>query len=140
MESKREIKVTGQKLGTVTSFKYLRAVLSDEGLKSEVLLRIAQATAALTKLRPMWRDNYIFPGSKAKLMRSLIISIFLYACESLTLTVELEKGRQPFEMRCYRRLFHISYKDRVTTNEEVCRRIQAAIGAYDELLTMVTKT
>ena len=47
----REIKVKGQKLGTVTSFKYmyLGAVVSDDGSKPEVLSRIAQATAALTK-------------------------------------------------------------------------------------------
>ena len=47
----REIKVKGQKLGTVTSFKYLGAVVSDDGSKPEVLSRIAQATAALTKLK-----------------------------------------------------------------------------------------
>ena len=46
----REVKVKGQKLGTVTSFKYLGAVVSDDGSKPEVLSRIAQATAALTKL------------------------------------------------------------------------------------------
>ena len=33
---------------------------------------------------------------------------------------------------------HISYKDHVT-NEEVRRKIQAAIGEYDELLTLVKK-
>ena len=38
----REIKVKGQKLGTVTSFKYLGAVVSDDGSKQEVLSRIAQ--------------------------------------------------------------------------------------------------
>ena len=48
----RKIKVKGQKLGTVTSFKYLGAVVSDDGSKPEVLSRIAQATAALTKLNP----------------------------------------------------------------------------------------
>ena len=37
----REIKVKGQKLGTVTSFKYLGAVVSDDGSKPEVLSRIA---------------------------------------------------------------------------------------------------
>ena len=47
----REIKVKGQKLGTVTSFKYLEAVVSDDGSKPEVLSRIAHATAALTKLK-----------------------------------------------------------------------------------------
>ena len=41
-------------------------------------------------------------------------------------------------MRCYRRLLNISYKNHVT-NEEVRRKIQAAIGEYDELLTLVKK-
>ena len=71
-------------------------------------------------------------------MRSLVISIFLYACESWTLTAEIEKRTQAFEMRCYRRLLIISYKDHVT-NEEVRRKIQVAIGEYDELLTLVKK-
>ena len=133
----REIKVKGQKLGTVKRFKYLGAVVSDDGSKPEVLSRIAQATAALTKLKPIWRDNISF-GSKVKLMRSLVISIFLYACESWTLTAELEKRTQAFEMRCYRRLLNFSYKDHVT-NEEIRRKIQAAIGEYDELLTLVKK-
>ena len=99
----REIKVKGQKLGTVTSFKYL----SDDGFKPEGLSRIAQATAALTKLKPIWRDNNISLRSKVKLMRSLVISIFLYACESWTLTADLEKRKKAFEMRCYRRLLTI---------------------------------
>ena len=94
----RGIKVKGQKLGTVTSFKYLGAVVSDDSSKLEVLSRIAQATAALTKLNPIWRDNNISPGLKVKLMRSLVISIFLYACESWTLTAELEKRTQAFEI------------------------------------------
>ena len=134
----REIKVKGQTLGTVTSFKYLGAVLSDDGSKPEVLSRIAQATAALTKLKPIWRDNSISLGSKVKLMRFLVISIFLYACESWTLTAALEKRKQAFELRCYRKLFNISYKDHFT-NEEVCRKVQAAIGEHDELLTLVKK-
>ena len=40
-----EIKVTGQKLETVTSFKYLGSVITDEGPKPEILSRIAHATA-----------------------------------------------------------------------------------------------
>ena len=41
-------------------------------------------------------------------------------------------------MRCYRRLLNILYKNHVT-NEEVRSKIQAAIGEYDELLTLVKK-
>ena len=37
-----KIKVNGQKLETVTSFKYLGSVITDEGSKPEILSRIAQ--------------------------------------------------------------------------------------------------
>ena len=83
-------KVKEQTLGKVTSFKYLGAFVSDEGSKPEVLSRIAQATAALTKLKPIWRDNNIYLGSKVKLMLSLVMAIFLYACELWILTAEPE--------------------------------------------------
>ena len=46
-----EIKVNGQKLKTVTSFKYLGSVIADEGSKPEILFRIAPTTAALTRLK-----------------------------------------------------------------------------------------
>ena len=71
-------------------------------------------------------------------MRMLILSTFLYACESWTLTAEIERRIQALEMRCYRRLLNISYKNHVT-NEEVRNRIQNAIGVHDDLLTMVKK-
>ena len=71
-------------------------------------------------------------------MRKLILSTFLYACESWTLTAEIERRIQALEMRCYRRLMNISYKNHVT-NEEARNRIQNAIGVHDDLLTMVKK-
>ena len=46
-----EIKVNGQKLETVTSLKYLGSIIADEGSKPEILSMIAQATAALTRLK-----------------------------------------------------------------------------------------
>ena len=72
-----EIEVKGQKLGNVTSFKYLAAVVLDDGSKPEILSRIEQATAALTKLKPIWRDNNISLGSKEKLPCQFHISVCL---------------------------------------------------------------
>ena len=54
-----EIKVNGQKLKTVTIFKYLGSVTADEGSKPEILSRIAQTTAALTRLKPVLSDRSI---------------------------------------------------------------------------------
>ena len=71
-------------------------------------------------------------------MRSLVTSIFLYACESWTLTAELQRRIHDMEMRYYREILHISYKDHVT-NEEVRAKIQQAIGPYEDLLTIVKR-
>ena len=71
-------------------------------------------------------------------MRSLVSSIFLYACESWTHTAELQRRIQAMEMRCYRKICHISYNDHVT-NEEVRAKIQQAIGPHEDLLTIVKR-
>ena len=102
-----EIKVNGQKLETVISFKYLGSVITDEGSKPEILFRIVHATAALTRLKPICIDKSISLSSK-RLMCSLVTSIFLYACESRTLKAELQRRIQAMEMRCYRKILHIS--------------------------------
>ena len=65
-------------------------------------------------------------------MRSLVTSIFLYACESRTLTAELQRRIQAMEMKCYLRTLHISYKDHVT-NEEVRAKIHQAIRPHEDL-------
>ena len=106
-----EVKVNGQKLETVTSFKYQGSVITDEGSKPEILCRIAQVTAALTRLKPVWIDNSISLSSEIRLMRSLVTSIFLYACEPWILTAELQRRIQAMEMRCYHKILRISYKD-----------------------------
>ena len=133
-----EIKVNGQKLETVTSFKYLNSIIADAGSKPEILSRIAQATAALTRLKPVWIDKSVSLSSKIRLMHSLVTSLFLYACELWTLTAELQRRIQAMEMRCYRKIPRISYKDYVT-NEEVHAKIQQAIGPHEDLLTIVKR-
>ena len=42
------------------------------------------------------------------------------------------------EMRCYRKILHISCKDHVT-NEEVRAKIKRAIGPHEDLLTIVKR-
>ena len=114
-----DIRINGEKLDEVDSFKYLGAVVTDQGSKPEVLSRIAQTTAALARLKTIWSDKHISLSSKIRLMRSLVISVLLYACESWT-------------------LLGISYRDHITNNA-VRDRIRQAIGPYDDILTTVKK-
>ena len=125
----KEIEVNGQKLETVISFNYLGSVVSDKGSKPEILSRTAQTTAALTRLKPVWNDRGISLCSKIRPMRSLVTSIFV--------NTELQRRIRAMEMRCYRKILRISYKEHVI-NEEVCTKIQQAIGLHEDLLTIVS--
>ena len=65
--------------------------------------------------------------------------IYLPLCLwELDLDSRTRKKDPSLEMRCYRRLPNISYKDHVT-NEEVRSRVKDTIGVYGDLLTMVKK-
>ena len=54
-------------------------------------------------------------------MCSLVTCIFLYACDSWTLTAELQRTQA------------------METNEEVCAKIQQAIRPHEDLLTIVKR-
>ena len=75
---------------------------------------------------------------RRRLMPSLAMSISLYACETWTITADIEKRIQALEMKCFRKLLGISYRDYIT-NEEVKARIGNAIRPYEDLLTSVKR-
>ena len=53
------IRVNGEKLETVQSFRYLEAIVTDEGSMPEIFSRIAQTIAELKKLKIIWDDKKI---------------------------------------------------------------------------------
>ena len=65
----RDITIQGQKLETVNHFKYLGAIICDEGSRREVLSRAAQTMAALARLKIIWKDKNIRIKHKIRLMR-----------------------------------------------------------------------
>ncbi len=133
-----DIRVNGEKLDCVNRFKYMGAIIADEGSKPEILARIVQATIALAKLKTIWHYRNTALSSKIRLMRSLVMSIFLYACESWTLTADTERSIQAMEMRRLRKLLGITYRDHMS-NEDVRNRTRQAIGPHEGLLTTVKR-
>ena len=73
----KTIELKGYNLETVTNFKYLGAIVTDEGTKRELLTRIEQATSALTKLKTVWKDRKITSKHRIQILRSIVISTFL---------------------------------------------------------------
>ena len=50
----KKITVNGQRLERVSKFKYLGSVITDERSKPKIISRIAQTTAVMTRLKPIW--------------------------------------------------------------------------------------
>ena len=85
-----DISINGSVLQCVDQFVYLGAIVSDSGSRNEILSRMAKAQNSLSKLKLVWNDKHISVYSKIRLLRTIVISVFLYACESWTLDVYLE--------------------------------------------------
>ena len=83
----------------------------------EILSRITQTTASLTKLNPIWNDINLTFNSKIHLLHLLVNSKFYYACETWTISKEIQRKITAMDFRCLRRLLKISYKDRITNKE-----------------------
>ena len=108
----KEINPSGQKHQTVTNFKYVGAII------------MAHIGCRIQSRNVVNNDQNITLRSKVRLMRTLIISILLYASETLPLTIIfLQRRIKAIEMRCYRRILHISYKDHIT-NEIMCKQFK----------------
>ena len=97
------------------------AIIDDKGSKAEILSRTGQIIAALSNLNAIWHDTLLHLKAKVQSMQSLVNSIFLYACETWTLSKDLQKRIRPLEMRCFRILLNINYKNIVTNVEFIGR-------------------
>ena len=73
------IRVGGERLEAVRGYRCLGAMVTDEGSMPEIRSKIAKTMAALTKLKIIWDDKNIDLSSKIRLLRSLVMSIFLYS-------------------------------------------------------------
>ena len=60
------------------------------------------------------------------------------SAEKTKLMTNNTSGINTIEMRCYRKILCISYKDHVT-NEEVRAKIRQAFGPHEDLLTTVKR-
>ena len=86
----------------------------------------------MTWLKPIWRIPIIVLGSKIRLKLALVMSVFLYASETWTLTM------QAMVMSCYWKIMRITCTHHVC-NVDVRNRIQHAIGRQEDLQTTVKR-
>ena len=80
------------------------------------------AKANFAKLNKIFTSRNISLSTKIRLNKCYIWSIFMYGCETWTLTVSVEKRIEAFEMWLYRRITRTSWKEK-KTNQEILEKL-----------------
>ena len=109
------ILMNGEHLEEEKSFKYLGSIISSEGDSTEeIRTRINLATSAIARLKKIWSNNNIKTATKIRLYTSLVVSVLTYGCGSWTLKAGSKRRIAAFEMKFFRRILKISYRDHIT--------------------------
>jgi hypothetical protein len=117
------IQVAGNTIENVEKFEYLGSLITwDNNCSEEIKRRIGKATGAFASLKHIWNSKKLRIENKLKVLTTCVFSVLLYASETWTLKEVDRKKLLAFEMRCYRRMLKINWRDMIR-NEDVRKRI-----------------
>ena len=113
-----KIYINGAELKCVKSFRYLGSIVTEDGrCQSEIKSRITQAKCTFSELGNVLKNRTVAGKTKMNVLKCYVWSTLLYGCESWTLTADLRRRINAFEMWCLRRMERIPYTDHKTNKE-----------------------
>ena len=116
------IQVAGETIDNVEKFEYLGSLLTwDNNCSEEIKRRIGKATGAMASLKHIWNSKKLKIENKLKILTTCVFSVLLYASETWTLKEADRKKLLAFEMKCYRQILRINWRDRIR-NEDISKR------------------
>ena len=111
------IVVEGQTMEQVKKFRYLGALITEDGrCEAEVKARIAMAKDAFSKRKELLGRN-MSRVVKKKIVKAILWSVALYGCETWALKKDEIQRLNALEMWILRRMERVSWKDRKTNKE-----------------------
>ena len=89
----QSVHVCGEDIEILKSFTYLGSVVhNDGGSSQEVTRRIGLAHGVMDSLKTsIWRCRYLCRRTKIRILKSLVIPVLLYGCETWTLNTNLKR-------------------------------------------------
>lgn len=117
----------------VHTYIYLGTTVNDQWDSSdEVRSRIGKARAVFNKMGNLFKNHGLTMATKIRLLHCYVYSTLFYGAETWTLTEELSKRLEAFEMWLYRRILKVPWTDHVT-NVDILKKMKKE----KEVLTIV---
>ena len=111
-EKKVSIHIDHKEVEQVQSFTYLGLLITD-GSKSEgeIRSRIGFAKNAFSNRYELLTNKNISLKTRLRLTKCYVWSLLTYACDTWTLSKQIEAKIEAFEMWSYRRIMRMSWKE-----------------------------
>ena len=114
----KHVQIAGNIIENVEQFEYLGSLLTwDNNCTDEIKRRIGKAIGAMAALKSIWNSKKIKIENKIRILTTCVFSVLLYASETWTLKEADRKKLLAFEMKCYRRILRISWKDMIRNTD-----------------------
>jgi len=101
---------------TVQIFGGKKTITNQNSTHEEIKSRLKSGNACCHSVQNILSCSLLFKNLKIKIYRNIILPVFLYGCETWSLTLREERSLR-FENRVLRRIFG-SKRDGVTENRE----------------------
>ena len=86
-------------------------------LDTEIDKRIGKASTTMSRLsKRVWSNKKLTEHTKVQVYRACILSTLLYGSEAWTLHARQERKLHTFHTRCLRRIFNVTWQDKVPNN------------------------
>src|SRR6218665_69179 len=76
----------------------------------------------MAEFKNIWKNKNISIKTKRYIIVTCAFSVVLYACETWTLKKKDKNKLMAFEIRCYRRILNVRWKQKIT-NDEIRKRM-----------------
>ncbi|GBM97204.1 hypothetical protein AVEN_121995-1 [Araneus ventricosus] len=99
-------RINGHTFERVSEFKYLGIIINNQNmLKAEINNRIKSANKYFFELKKQFRSRLVSRRTKMRLYKTLIMPLLLYASETWTLNVDVQRALETFERKVLRTIF-----------------------------------
>ena len=117
-KTEQEIHIGSKNVENVDKFEYLGSLITwDNNRSEEIRRRIGKAAGTMGSLRHVWNGKKLTIQNKLRILTTCVFSVLIYASETWTLKETDKKKLLVFEMKCYRRIFRISWKDMIRNED-----------------------
>ena len=115
--------------------RYGSKITADGACSHEIKRRLLLGRKVMTNLDSIFKSRDITLLTKLRLVKAMVFPVFMYGCESWTITKAEHRRIDAFELWCWRRLLRVSWTAR-RSNQSILKEIRPGCSLEGMMLKL----